>query len=252
MMRRKPDFSAIPVPEPRTLLGRAVSHFGRAWLFTFTDLLLLLLTFFVMLFMMGAPNEGKFRELVSGLSAPLGSPRERPMPPARSLAANISFETPVEGINLRYLAALLQSQIDGASGMPEVTFTLQGPRLVISLPGDLLFPPGGAEPGERGNAALAVIGGTLARLDNEIVVYGHADPRAPSGGLYTSNWDLSLARAASVADALRREGYRRRVTPFGLGDSRFSDLPEEMDETARFDMARRVDIVILAESGEAE
>jgi chemotaxis protein MotB len=64
-------------------------------------------------------------------------------------------------------------------------------------------------------------------------------------GEYPSNWELSLARAAAVGNALKRAGYRRDIIAYGLADSRYDQLPK-LEEVQRQTMARRVDIVVFA------
>ncbi len=71
-----------------------------------------------------------------------------------------------------------------------------------------------------------------------------------AGGAHTSNWELSLARAAAVANALRRSGYTEDIIAYGYADSRFSQLPD-LPADQRRALGRRVDIVVLpnAEGG---
>ena len=126
-------------------------------------------------------------------------------------------------------------------------------RLVISLPADALFEPGQTALTQAArNAALALVG-SLRYFSNRIEVYGHADPRPLRMPDMASNWELSIARAATFADALRESGYSRPIRAFGYGDARFADIAPALALEERYRLARRVDVVIREEAGvEAE
>ena len=121
-------------------------------------------------------------------------------------------------------------------------------RLVIALPGDLLFAPARADLSEKARQAVFNLGGVLRNIGNQIGIDGHTDPVSVTGGAYTSNWELSLARAAAVADALRRSGYTEDIVVYGFADSRFSQLPD-LPVDQRRALGRRVDIVVLPNAG---
>ncbi len=123
-----------------------------------------------------------------------------------------------------------------------------GDRLVIALPGDLLFAPGRADLSEKAREAVFNLGGVLRNIGNQIGINGHTDPVLVTGGAYTSNWELSMARAAAVANALRRSGYAEDIIAFGFADSRFSQLPD-LPTDQRYALGRRVDIVVLPNAG---
>ena len=92
------------------------------------------------------------------------------------------------------------------------------------------------------------LGGVLRNIGNQIGINGHTDPVLPTGGAYASNWELSMARAAAVANALRRSGYAEDIIAFGFADSRFSQLPD-LPTDQRHALGRRVDIVVLPNAG---
>jgi len=88
----------------------------------------------------------------------------------------------------------------------------------------------------------------LRNIGNQIEINGHTDPVPATGGEYASNWELSVARAAAVANALRRSGYAEDIIALGFADSRFSQLPD-LPTDQRNALGRRVDIVVLPDAG---
>ena len=103
------------------------------------------------------------------------------------------------------------------------------------------FPSGSAalEPDSR--AALARVGALVAGMTGAITVSGHTD-NVPirNGGAYRSNWELSAARAASVAHELLAAGLDpARLMVSGHADTQ----PRAANDTAaNRALNRRVDI----------
>lgn len=76
-------------------------------------------------------------------------------------------------------------------------------RLVIQLPGDILFDSGKDDLKPQGKEVLGqvaeVIRGDKDLMNRYFVVAGHTDNvKYPPGGLFKDNWGLSLARARQV------------------------------------------------------
>lgn len=214
---------------------------GKAWLITFTDLVCLMLTFFVMLYAMSDPDPARFKALAEGIpgqSAPRAEGVERPQ-------AAFTVEGLDRGrtIDLGYLGRVFESQMVGKPELVDVRLARRGDSLVVSLPGDLLFRPGSAELSPQGERALFLLGGVAGNIGNALDVVGHADP-TPTGTQWPSNWELSLARAQAVADSLRRAGYQREVVVRGHGDGRFAEVAPSAGEAERRQLARRVDLVV--------
>ena len=116
--------------------------------------------------------------------------------------------------------------------------------MIVMLPGDLLFAPGRAVLSDKARQTLFSLGGVLRNIDNEVVVNGHSDSIRPMGGEYDTNWDLSLSRAAVVANALRQAGYTQEIVASGFADTRYAELPD-LPEAERAALGRRVDILIM-------
>ncbi|WP_417805775.1 OmpA/MotB family protein [Thalassospira lucentensis] len=219
------------------------------WMLSLADLISLLLTFFVMLFAMSKVKVDRWDEVVDSLSQSIKpSPKEENDEPTASLNIPRVYRKPA--MNLDYLSAVIDDAIDDNPVLGDARMSRDANKLVISLPGDLLFVTGSSDMTPKARQALFVLGGVLGNIGNRIGVQGHTDPRPLSGrGVYASNWELSLARAAAVANELKRSGYTDYINIYGFAASRYDQLPEKMDEDQRFAMARRVDIVIEPHGG---
>lgn len=217
------------------------------WLITFTDLVGLLLAFFVMIFAMSSIDQNRYRDLTG--AADLG---REPVPGATGATVEEKLNAPQpethQGADLGYLGALLRAQLGRAPLLAQATVRQDGARVVISLPADLLFAPNGAEPTQAGAKALFSLVGMLRNLPNRIEVEGHADPKPPTAGGFISNWELSLARAIAVAIRLEAAGDRHAVIARGRGDSRYDEIASTLSPAARDALARRVDIIVHEEA----
>ena len=220
---------------------------SKAWMLTFTDLVSLMLTFFVLLFSMSNVKVDQWENIIDSLSNTL-KPTPVETTPTISATFNIGTLFRKQAIDLDYLAGVLSDNLKPLTQLASARVIRLEDRLLITIPGDLLFEPGRAEMTTEASDALFILGGVFRNMDNEISVDGHTDPAPPQGDAYTSNWQLSTARAAAVANSLRRAGYREKIIAYGYADSRYQQLPET-DEEKRRALGRRVDIVVLPTVG---
>jgi chemotaxis protein MotB len=209
----------------------------------FADLVALLLTFFVMLFAMSKVEDDKWEQVVDTLSLRL-SPSVEITDIRPTAYINVPIINRIKAIDLDYLAAILEDKMAANDILSGSRIQHRADRLVISLPTDLLFTLSSADLAPQAGEALFFLGGVLANVANRINVGGHTDPLPVRGGAYASNWELSLARADTVAKELRRSGYIRDIAAFGYADSRFDELPSDLSEDRRHALARRVEVIV--------
>ena len=249
------DAAAAPVqPGGWQKLGGSLVYRGRgpdnaqAWLLTFTDLAALMLTFFVLLFSMSSIKQSDWQNLVDSLSPSLDRvPQVTLALPQYEKSAEEVERQP--GRDLDYLSAVMKEQMAANSELADVRVTHEAGRLVISVPGDLLFAPGSAELGEAGSKAAFTLAGVLRNLRNVIEIAGHADPNPPGRG-HASNWELSLARAVVLSGLLKDVGFRGDILTRGYGHARYAEVDPSLSEAERMAQARRVDIIVHAYASE--
>lgn len=220
---------------------------GGVWLLTFTDLVLLLLTFFVMLFSMSELDRMTFQQMINAI------PERRDVivpetPPASETTHTVEHVARPLAENLSYLRGVLKQHMATDALLRDVRlYTDGGDRLILSLPGDLLFQPQTAKPVTQSQQALEELATLLARLDNRLTLTGHTSSHPYEGDAYSSNWELSIVRAAAVANMLRASGYDGDLRVTGRADGQIN-LLASLPEAQRQTLANRVDIEILSES----
>ena len=231
-----------PLPKPSS----------RAWMITFADLMSLLLTFFVLLFSMSQVKLDAWNALVQALSERL-NPSVEWTDPALRFDTNAPEAQERRAVDLSYLQRILEEKIATDPLLSRGLILRLDDRLLLSLPADLLFPPGSAAPTPAARNAAAVLASALAFVANQLEVQGHTDPDPVSGsGQFASNWELSLARSTAIANAVAEGGYSLPIHVFGLADSRFFDLSTALSEARRMRLARRVDLILRARPARLE
>jgi chemotaxis protein MotB len=188
------------------------------WLLTLSDLLMLLLIFFVLLFGLILQRESRAVALPPLSAAPVmpaSSQEKQPLPPE----AIPSF-SPTEA------ASSLESDLVGMLGDNQVeqgvTVERRSHSIVVTFPERIMFDSGLSQLKPSMGPLLAkVTGFILGHPEVSIEIHGHTDDRPISNQRYPSNWELSADRASQVAKALVRQGiHPQRLSIKGFGEYR--------------------------------
>jgi chemotaxis protein MotB len=174
------------------------------WLITIVDLITLLLTFFVLLFSMSHVESKRYQAVVQSY----GEAFAKPGPKLPALQ-----EKP--GDDLGYLQAVLKTAFTHSSDLNGVEFRRTPQYLMLSLPATELFMPGSGGFSEAAKGAVFDLSGVLSNVSNRIAVVGTVaiEPGLPAD----ASWQLAIARARTMADALTRSGYSRPIAVLGRG-----------------------------------
>lgn len=222
---------------------------GEGWLVTFSDLMTLLLTFFVLLLSMAVIDERRKLVVLGSVSGTFGSGEAHFNPLANSEGPAQSVEPGAMQASANDLAALRDQLHDDPPG--DLNF-MENPYVqVFSINADAMFAPGQAELTERGYLMLRRILPTLVNVDAPIMVAGHTSPsRDEQVGLLDSigpggvqdTWMLSMSRSLAVYRALTEMGMPNemlQLEAFGMYRPRY----DNRTASGRRDN-RRVDIVL--------
>jgi len=142
----------------------------------------------------------------------------------------------------------VRNQLAAALQELNVSFEETPQGLMVRLPENILFTSGSAELGEDGKEAIGNIAGVLSRFNHHVRIEGYTDDVPVKNSKYSSNWELSSARAIAV--------MREMVDQHGLAASRFmiagwGEYNPIVDNSNDENRARnrRVEMVILADTG---
>lgn len=218
------------------------------WLVSMGDVTALMLTFFVMLFSMSEIKSEKYDAVISLIST--STKPDRPVKPQPVSELNIDTTSVLSSLSTDYLIQIFKKKLEAEPSLVDAPVTALPDKMIISLSSDRLFAPDSADLIAGAQTMITAMGGVLAQVGNQVEIVGHTDPLPPrAGGFYPTNWELSLARSVTVANALAQAGYPGRMVTLGMADSRFRHLDRDIPEEQRYELARRIDIVILSEAG---
>lgn len=248
------------------------------WAIPYGDLITLLLALFVVMYAMSAVNAGKYKVMSESISAafkggsmavaPMPHPQtapinpmlavvmplapdpvsRKPLPASADLVPTRSVTAEKPDQQQRNLDAI-QQQVEKAL-QPLIDKQLVRLRrtptwLEIEIRTDILFPSGVAALTAPADKVLVQLGHILAPFANPLRVEGYTDDKPISTALYPSNWELSAARAASVARLFAGNGVSPdRLGIIGWGQFRPATNNDTTDGRNR---NRRVLVVVLSD-----
>ena len=172
------------------------------WMATYSDMVTLLLCFFVLMLAASTPDASKYEQIKAGLTEGIGK-RES--------------QRPIETMLVE-----LREDVQTMNVTDDVALGNDSQGIVIEFSGDVFFAPGSAKIKEELLPTLKRIAATLQseRYHNFFFsVEGHTSDEKPQNSIYANNWELSAARAAAVVEFLESRGIDRvRLKATGMYD----------------------------------
>jgi chemotaxis protein MotB len=207
---------AEPLPLKRTNLNPLGASFNAEtnkgadiWLITLSDLLLLLVIFFVILFSMEMQKHAP--KLAVGVESKESSMGKR----AGEVRTDPSLQSRSAAVE-KDLAALLNRE----QNQQEVTVKREADLVTLTFPEGIVFDPGYAELKPSSSTTLEKVALFVKERSNLVLeVQGHTDDKPIRNARYPSNWELSVDRATQVAKALIGLGVDpSRLSVKGFGE----------------------------------
>ena len=220
-----------------------------SWMVTFADLVMLLLTFFVLLLTMSSMDTKKLRDLMTHFRESTGVLELAGAGEVYSLGAFINKYNDTDSllvIDQKHFLTKIKLVSSIKNLLKDLTndITLSDDERGVSLTfhGNILFDPGKTTLRKEAYPALDLIGEAIEGCPNDILIMGHSDNTPIEDEIYASNWELSAYRGISVLDyLLLRKGLSpSRFTVGGSGSSR--PLYPNTNEKNR-SLNRRVEII---------
>ncbi len=240
---------AKPGQEP---VAEVVEEGAPMWIVTFGDLMSLLLCFFVLLLSFSEMDRQKYKELSGSLQNAFGVQREKQVfdnPQGQKIVAK-DFDQ--EAITLSTETDILeqvQEAIRGSFGpyADLIEFDSDDVHKVrIRLMGESTFDSGKADIRATMKPLLGKIADVFNTNQETIIIAGHTDDiPLKKGSQFKTNLQLSMARAASVADFFLAQGLIEpsRISTMGFGQYRPIDTNDTPGGRRK---NRRVEIILGA------
>lgn len=219
------------------------------WLMTFSDLTMLMLVFFIMLYAMSTPDPTRINSTLQAVVTALGG-KESQIATSTISRDEASVILDQVMLNKQILAAqqkvfsdvkMLQTK-KGLEGMIGAYF--EDGIITIRAPGDVLFARGDVALTEKGREIITEMKDFfIQHPDQTINIRGFTDDMLPGpGARFRDNWEISSMRAVNVLRVLMQMGIEpKRLTATGLAD--LSPLFPNTSEEYRA-QNRRVEFVL--------
>lgn len=220
-------------------------HDANRWVVSYADFITLLFAFFVVMYSISSVNDGKFRVLSESMvsvfqqevpmPAPIDlgggmpglykqpGPEEEGSQPQRPFeeVAEDDFPVPVTALSPKDVTAeeiekILQEPID----LDEVRIRQSEHWIEVELDGEFLFGSGQARLSPAAKPTIDKVAALLRATTTPVRVEGFTDNVPLRAGVYGSNWELSAARAGSVAEAF----VKHDIDPARLSATGFGEL----------------------------
>lgn len=236
---------------------------GDSWMNTYSDLVTLLMTFFVLLFSMSSVDAEKWELLVDALAGDKNQVVIDPdgTPGSETVAGNQGEQSgemtvtgdPADLEDFDDLFAFLQKYVEENNLTESIEVMKSGSNVVyIRFRNSIFFMPDKAELLPEAIEILGYLGDCLYAVEDQIYVIsinGHTAQVDTLGGVYAvSDWLLSGERASQVARYLdeQKSITGSKLRPMGYG----KNFPIADNSTAEGrEQNRRVDITIIRDTG---
>lgn len=230
------------------------------WLTTYSDLVTLLLTFFIMLFSMAAIDQKKFDAVSESLRFAFGNNTGAMfhenignnyinMPNLIDNENNNAVDMDEEEYNYEYQKKLtnFKEEVENAIAQhsleDQIHLIDEQNKIVLRLNEVLLFDTGKADINKNHIEIMNKIGTMLDTLGTEIIVEGHTDNVPINTYAFPSNWELSTKRAVNIVKYFIDycDMSEKNLIPQGRGE--FQPIADNATEEGRR-KNRRIDIIV--------
>lgn len=217
------------------------------WMVTFADLVMLLLTFFVLLLTMSSMDAKKLEDLFTHFKDATGVLE---FSGAKEVSNLVTFVKKYNDTSS--MLVIDQSKFFASFELPE---SLQEMRkklkmdliadergIVLSFQEDILFAAGEATAGKELFPILDAVAEGIEGTSNDILIMGHADSSPIGDNKNNTNWELSISRGLSVLEYFLKQKKLapERFSVGGYGASR-PMYPDDSPEHQALN--RRVEII---------
>lgn len=217
-------------------------HDGGAdrWVVSYADFITLLFAFFTTMYAISQVDQGKLERFSGSMKSALKSTGEN----AAGTRAVIEGIKPANYADIG-LESEIQAEIKKFDIIEGILITRDSRGVVVSMGDSLLFDSASADLKKESLPFITTIGSLIKKSQRQVLIEGHTDNIPLRSERYSSNLELSAARAANVFSSLLEAGSISpdRATVSGYGEYRPVASNATPEDRAR---NRRVDIVFVA------
>ncbi len=183
-------------PPPVTIRRKKskVSKGEGLWLMSFSDMSLILMSFFVLQLAFSSPDKKKYDNLNSAIQKEVTHTQAKAIDNLQTITDKV--KEVIRKKNLEKVA--------------DVTYGVDG--VAIEFKDATLFASGSAEPNPQYASVVGEVMQVVAKAPKtyKLVFEGHTDDVATVTGKFASNWDLSAARGIALLETFKKRGVSEK------------------------------------------
>lgn len=216
------------------------------WMATFADMVTLLLCFFVLLLSFTNQDVANFKTMMGSIQEAMGVQKDDPGAFSAPYADTTFKErkSVQDNREIVELGARIKKSIRSRdlTKMGRVSSDKSG--VMLRLGNQAMFAKGTARLTPSAKKGLQVVIDAMENSDFNLIIRGHTDGDLPGSSLYSSNWDLSAARAARCLRYILENSSipPGRMKAVGYADAK-PILPSTSEENRRIN--RRVEFFYI-------
>lgn len=224
------------------------------WLLTYSDLITLLMIFFVVMYSMSNVDVAKYSQMSSSLQGVFAGSKymlgEGGAGQSQS-GEEVKVEQKIAEQAVKSISKTQQMQKDLHKYLQEnklqngVEVQVEQRGLIVSLKDSIFFESGKADIAPEHAEHILKMVDILNKLDSDIAIEGHTDNIPIHNSLFASNWDLAAMRSINVINLLVKKGG---LNPAKLAATSYGEYRPIASNASKEGRAqnRRINIVVLS------
>jgi len=238
--------------------GDSVTDKSNDWLLTYSDMVTLCLTFFVLLYSFSTIDVVKWKSIVNSLQGALGVLPGSVIPDTLSEDEQYDKDKLEQESMNQYLTYMEETKrLEKIQGRlneylsendlnENISTSIEERGIIIRFQDSILFPKSSADLYPGSSNILSGLSAIFKELENHLRIEGHTDDLPIHTERFPSNWELSTTRATNVLRFLIGQGVAEdKLSAVGYGEFRPVVVNDNEENRKK---NRRVDIVLLRES----
>lgn len=223
---------------------------GNEWLSTYSDMVTLVMTLFILLYSMSTVDKEKLQSISKAFSELSGKSvdsvlqdaqynnNNNPIIGGESNNTDQDESTQAQAMYQDIKKFIQENKLDNVIDLAQ-----NDKGIVLQLKDNILFDSGEADLKSDSNEILDKINTIISTIPNSIVIEGHTDNVPIHNEKYKDNWDLSSMRAANV---LRYFTEIKHQDPKRFSAAGYGEYKPKVDNSTEENRAqnRRVNILI--------
>ena len=212
-----------------------------AWMATFADLAILLMTFFVLLLSFANMDIVKFRQMAGSVKDAFGTQVETPGVYEERSDTMITVQLSEEEdrtIDMMQMGERIRKTVEDQELEDKTEIKINDDGVTLTVDGTFMFDGGSAKLKPEFEKFLGEIAQIIEEHDYPLAIEGHSDNIPIKSPIYPSNWELSSSRATAVLRYLI-DKYKipaKRLMAVGYSDTRplvANDTPKNRAKNRR-------------------